>query len=85
MKVKLKSGEIIEVVKNDDFSPARFLNKETSEYVFDEEIECEVNDTSSWKPSDLQMRELKKVCGYFDFNPSILRSLYTDLQKLQEQ
>ena len=41
MKVKLKSGEIIEVVPNDDFCAAKFINKETSEYVFDEEIEKE--------------------------------------------
>ena len=39
LRVKLKSGEIIEVVKNDDFCAAKYLNKETTEYIFDEDIE----------------------------------------------
>ena len=39
LKVRLKSGEIIEVVKNDDFCAAKYLNKETTEYIFDEDIE----------------------------------------------
>jgi hypothetical protein len=39
LRVRLKSGEIIEVVKNDDFCAAKYLNKETTEYIFDEDIE----------------------------------------------
>ena len=39
MKAKLKTGEIVELIKNDDFSTAKYLNKETSEYVYDDEIE----------------------------------------------
>lgn len=42
MIIKLKSGKTIEVVPNDDFCAARYMNKETSEYVFDDEIEYEV-------------------------------------------
>lgn len=39
MKAKLKTGEIVELIKNDDFSTAKYLNKETGEYVYDDEIE----------------------------------------------
>ena len=39
LRVRLKSGEIIEVIKNDDFCAAKYLNKETTEYIFDEDIE----------------------------------------------
>lgn len=39
MKAKLKTGEIVELIRNDDFSAAKYLNKETSEYVYDDEIE----------------------------------------------
>lgn len=39
MKAKLKTGEIVELIKNDDFSAAKYLNKETREYVHDDEIE----------------------------------------------
>ena len=44
MKAKLKTGEIIEIIKNDDFSAAKYLNKETTQYIFDDEIEEIIND-----------------------------------------
>ena len=44
MKAKLKTGEIIEIIKNDDFSVAKYLNKETTQYIFDDEIEEIIND-----------------------------------------
>lgn len=43
MKAKLKTGEIIEIIKNDDFSAAKYLNKETTQYIFDDEIEEIIN------------------------------------------
>lgn len=43
MKAKLKTGEIIEIIKNDDFCAAKYLNKETSQYIFDDEIEEIIN------------------------------------------
>jgi len=39
MKAKLKTGKIIDVVPNDDFCAARWVDKETSEYIFDDEID----------------------------------------------
>lgn len=39
MKAKLKTGEIIEIIKNDDFCAAKWLDKETTRYIFDDEIE----------------------------------------------
>jgi len=44
MKAKLKTGEIIEIIKNDDFSAAKYLNKETTQYIFDDEIEEIIKD-----------------------------------------
>jgi hypothetical protein len=44
MKAKLKTGEIIEIIKNDDFSAAKYLNKETTQYIFDDEIEEIINE-----------------------------------------
>jgi len=49
MKAKLKTGEIIEIIKNDDFSAAKYLNKETTQYIYDDEIEEIINDDNSNK------------------------------------
>ena len=49
MKAKLKTGEIIEIIKNDDFSAAKYLNKETTEYIFGDEIEEIIKDDNSNK------------------------------------
>ena len=49
MKAKLKTGEIIEIIKNDDFSAAKYLNKETTQYIFDDEIEEIIKDGNSNK------------------------------------
>ena len=49
MKAKLKTGEIIEIIKNDDFSAAKYLNKETTQYIFDDEIEEIIKDDNSNK------------------------------------
>ena len=49
MKAKLKTGEIVELIRNDDFSAAKYLNKETSEYVYDDEIELLV-ENHTYKP-----------------------------------
>ena len=51
MKVKLKTGKIIEVIKNDDFSAAKYINKETSEYVYDDEIDSFMVETIEEFPS----------------------------------
>ena len=48
MKAILKNGEIIDIIKNEDFSAARYINKETTEYVFDDEIEAVINDDISF-------------------------------------
>lgn len=47
MKAILKNGDIIDIINNDDCSAARYINKETSEYVYDEEIEHVINDDMS--------------------------------------
>lgn len=39
MKIKLTNGKIVEAVKNDELCAARYINKETSEYIYDDEIE----------------------------------------------
>lgn len=38
-KVRLKTGEIITVVPNQELSAARYINKDTTEYIHDDEIE----------------------------------------------
>jgi CRISPR/Cas system-associated exonuclease Cas4 (RecB family) len=63
MKAKLKTGEIIEIIKNDDFSAAKYLNKETTQYIFDDEIEEIINnDNLYW------MEEYKDKCTDCPFN-----------------
>ena len=44
MKALFKTGEIIDVVLNDDFCAAEYINKETYEYVFDEDIVTFINE-----------------------------------------
>jgi len=44
MKAKLKTGEIIEIIKNDDLCAAKYLNKKTTQYIFDDEIEEIINE-----------------------------------------
>ena len=39
MKALLKTGKIIEIIPNDDLNAAKYVDKETSEYIFDDEIE----------------------------------------------
>lgn len=39
MKIKLKNGKIVEAVKNDELCAAKYINKETSEYIYNDEIE----------------------------------------------
>lgn len=59
MKAKLKTGEIIEIIKNDDFSAAKYLNKETTQYIFDDEIEEIIKDDNSNKV--LQTKYYKNI------------------------
>ena len=44
MKALLKTGEIIEIIPNDELCAAKYINKETSEYVFNEEIVKIINE-----------------------------------------
>lgn len=39
MKIKLKNGKIVEAVKNNELCAAKYINKETDEYIYDDEIE----------------------------------------------
>lgn len=39
MKALLKNGKVIEIIPNEDFCAAKYIDKETSEYIFDDEIE----------------------------------------------
>jgi hypothetical protein len=59
MKAKLKTGEIIEIIKNDDFCAAKYLNKETTQYIFDDEIEEIIKDDNSNKV--LQTKYYKNI------------------------
>lgn len=48
MKIKLKNGKIVEAVKNDELCAAKYINKETDEYIYDDEIEAVINDDISF-------------------------------------
>ena len=39
MRIKLKTGEIVEAVKNDELCAALYINKETDEYIYNEDID----------------------------------------------
>ena len=74
MKALLKTGEIIEIVPNDDFCAAKYINKETSEYIFDDEIaEILTGETSDVKNAATEYEhnrvyesELENYARYLD-------------------
>ena len=69
MKALLKTGETIEIIPNDDFCAAKYINKETSEYVFNDEI-VEIINEELEKPmifdSELE-EEIKKEMAKLPF------------------
>lgn len=48
MKIKLTNGKIVEAVKNDELNAAKYINKESDEYIYDDEIEEVINDDISF-------------------------------------
>lgn len=47
MKALLKTGKIIDIIPNDELNAAKYVDKETSEYVFDDEI-AEILADETW-------------------------------------
>lgn len=60
MKALLKTGETIEIIPNDDFCAAKYINKETTEYVFNDEI-VEIINEESGKPMNMTPEEMAKA------------------------
>ncbi len=65
MKALLKTGETIEIVPNDDFCAAKYINKETSEYVFNDEIVEIINEEimAKYIDVDLLRKEIERLRG----------------------
>ena len=74
MKALLKTGKIIDIIPNDELNAAKYVDKKTSEYIFDDEIaEILTDETSDVKDAATEYEhnrvyesELENYACYLD-------------------